>query len=160
MTVQSPLLVRKGIFGWCALRNFVRCPKSWVFALCECREWNPSPGHWIWYLHLSSVQLLPLKRKNVQNGELKKYRPETANLVMRSGPSQPLKNRYLGWKSPDGFHETQTDFDLCHKPKSHKRMQYGRAEEIKGLTSVLGLRRMLMHFLFFVVNILLLFFSY
>lgn len=39
-------------------------------------------------------------------------------------------------------------------------MQYGRAEEIKDLTSVPGLRRMLMQFLFFVVNILLLFFPY
>lgn len=57
---------------------------------------------------------------NVQNGGLKKYRPETDNLVMRRGPSQPLKNRYLGWKSPDGFHKTQTDFDLCYKSKSHK----------------------------------------
>lgn len=39
-------------------------------------------------------------------------------------------------------------------------MQYGRAEEIKDLTSVSGLRRMLMQFLFFVVDILLLFFPY
>lgn len=98
---------------------------------------------------------------NVQNGGLKKYRPETDNLVMRRGPSQPLKNRYI-WAGRVQMVSTRPKQTLTYvtSPKATKAMQYGRAEEIKGLTSVLGLRRMLMHFLFFVVNILLLFFSY
>lgn len=89
---KSPLCEERHFWRTCS----EELCKSWVVALCEWREWNPSPGHWIWYLHLSWAQLLPLKRKNVQNGGLKKYRPETDNFVMRRGPSQPLKDRYLG----------------------------------------------------------------
>lgn len=156
ITVQSLLFVKKGIFGGRALRNFVRA--GWLLCVSGGNRIHPldtGSGIYIWV----GLSFFPWKERMCRMVGWRNIGLKQIIWLWGEAPHSHWRTDIWARRVQMVSTGPKQTLTYVTNPKATKAMQYGRAEEIKGLTSVLGLRRMLMHFLFFVVNILLLFFS-